>query len=242
MGTVKELLNIATSYLGVKESPPNSNNVTFNTWYYGHEVSGSAYPWCMCYVQFCCSKANVKLPLLTASCGALMNAAKSAGMWVTKNFQTGDLVIFDWSGKKTTTNHVGIVESVTSTGVVTIEGNTAVGNDSNGGEVMRRTRDSKFIVGAVRPVYDKEVETATKKEDELDMTIDEFISKLTDKQAYTLLTKAQNYAGTLSEPEWSKNEGHWAKAKNKGIVDGTRPEGNLKRDEFIAVMGRAGLL
>lgn len=238
MGTVKQTLDIARSQLGVKESPPNSNRVLYNTWFWGREVSGPDYPWCAAWVAWVCDKANVKLPVRTASCGALMNAAKNAKMWVTGNFQPGDLAIFDWSGAKTTTNHVGIVESVTSNGVVTIEGNTAVGNDSNGGEVMRRTRDNKFIIGAVRPIYDKEID----KEDVANMTIDEFINKLTDKQAYTLLTKAQNYAGTLSEPDWSKNEGHWAKAKNKGLVDGARPEGSLKRDEFIAVMGRAGLL
>lgn len=238
MGTVKQTLDIARSQLGIKESPPNSNKVMYNTWYYGREVSGSAYPWCAVWVAWVCDKAKVKLPVRTASCGALMNAAKSAGMWVTKNFQPGDLVIFDWSGTKTTTNHVGIVESVTSNGVVTIEGNTAVGNDSNGGEVMRRTRDNKFIVGAVRPVYDIEID----KEDVDNMTIDEFINKLTNKQAYTLLNKAQLYAGDLAEPDWSKNEGHWKRATDKGFVNGKSPEGLIKRDEFIVTLGRAGLL
>lgn len=244
MGTVKQTLDIARSQLGVKESPPNSNIVLYNDYYWGKGQYGSWAAWCVVFCVWCCDKSGVKLPTKTASCGEMMNAAKSKGMWVTSNFKPGDLTIFDFSGKKKTTEHIGIVESVTSTGVVTIEGNTSTGNNSNGGEVMRRTRANQYIIGAVRPVYDKETATTTttKKEDELDMTVDEFINKLTDKQAYTLLTKAQNYAGTLSEPEWSKNEGHWAKAKNKGLVDGTRPEGNLKRDEFIAVIGRAGLL
>ena len=41
MATVSELLEIARRQIGVKESPPNSNNVRYNTWYYGREVSGA---------------------------------------------------------------------------------------------------------------------------------------------------------------------------------------------------------
>ena len=35
MATVSELLDIARKQIGVKESPPKSNNVRYNTWYYG---------------------------------------------------------------------------------------------------------------------------------------------------------------------------------------------------------------
>lgn len=81
-----------------------------------------------------------------------------------------------------------------------------------------------------------------KKEDEIDMTVDEFVNELTDEQAYTLLRKANRYADTLPEPEWSKKEGHWERATEAGIVDGSSPERPMKRDEFIAVLGRNGLL
>lgn len=239
MGTVKQLLAVATSQLGIKEYPPNSNIVLYNDLYWGKGQYGSWAAWCAVFCWWCCEKANVKLPIRTASCGELMNAAKKAGMWVTKNFQPGDLTIFDWSGTKTTTNHVGIVESVIAGyGVITIEGNTSVGNDSNGGEVMRRTRENKFIVGAVRPVFEKEID----KEDVSNMTVDEFISKLTNKQAYTLLNKALVYMGEMQEPDWSTKEGHWQRATARGFVNGKQPESLIKRDEFIAVLGRAGLV
>ena len=52
--------------------------------------------------------------------------------------EPGDLVIFDWDGGLP--DHVGLVLKRTSSGVDTVEGNTGVGNDSDGGEVMRRTR------------------------------------------------------------------------------------------------------
>ena len=114
MATAKELLAVAVRQLNVREDPPGSNNVRYNTWYYGREVSGKAYPWCMAFVQWCFDQAGVKLPARTASCGTLMNAAKSFGIWVTEDFQPGDVAIYDFSGKQKTTEHCGIVEQVTN--------------------------------------------------------------------------------------------------------------------------------
>ena len=52
MATAEKVLSIAREELGTKESPANSNKVKYNTWYYGREVSGSAYPWCIAFVQW----------------------------------------------------------------------------------------------------------------------------------------------------------------------------------------------
>lgn len=79
------------------------------------------------------------------------------------------------------------------------------------------------------------------KEDD-DMDINKLLKEMTDEQAYNLLQKATRHANTLAEPDWSKQEGHWAKAKQRGLVDGTGPERPVKRDEFIAVLDRLGLL
>lgn len=157
MATVSELLDIARRQIGVKECPPNSNNVRYNTWYYGREVSGRAYPWCMVFVQWVFDQAKVKLPVRTASCGSLMRAAQSAGCWVTGNYRPGDVVIYDFPGGAAT-DHCGIVESVDGTYISAIEGNTSSASDADGGAVERRARKFAQIVGAVRPSYDKEVE------------------------------------------------------------------------------------
>lgn len=159
MSTAKELLTIARKQLGICENPPNSNNVRYNTWYYGREVMGSAYPWCMVFVQWVFAQAGVKLPVRTAGCGALMNAAKSAGCWVTTDFRPGDVVIYDFPGGAAT-DHCGIVETeLPDYGVQAVEGNTSQsGSQSNGGMVCRKNRPGKYIVGAVRPVFDTEKE------------------------------------------------------------------------------------
>lgn len=74
------------------------------------------------------------------------------------------------------------------------------------------------------------------------MDINTFISKLTNEQAYNLLKKAEVYMANLPEPDWSKEEGHWAAAKKNGVTDGSSPERYMKRDEVMAVLGRKGLL
>jgi len=236
MATANELLAVARKQLGICENPPSSNNVRYNTWYYGREVMGSAYPWCMVFVQWVFAQAGVKLPVRTASCGALMRAARAAGCWVTRDFQPGDVVIYDFLGGAAT-DHCGIVEmELPDYGVQAIEGNTSKsGSQSNGGMVCRKNRPRKYIVGAVRPQFDAE------KEDD-DMDINKLISQVTDQQAYDLLVKAQRYASTLPEPAWSQTEGHWQRAIETGLINGGSPEGLLKRDEFVAVLGRREML
>lgn len=49
---IPKILSIANGELGTKESPPNSNNVKYNTWFYGHHVSGKKYPWCCVFISY----------------------------------------------------------------------------------------------------------------------------------------------------------------------------------------------
>ena len=147
--TGRDVALLAATQVGISESPPNSNNVRYNTWYYGREVSGGSYPWCMVFVQWVFAQLGVALPQRTASCGALMRAAQMSGQWVTADYRPGDVVIYDFPGGAAT-DHCGIVESATDSGVVAIEGNTGSGSDADGGQVQRRSRAFSVIVGAVR--------------------------------------------------------------------------------------------
>ena len=154
MATVKDILAIARKELGTKESPANSNNVKYNTWFYGHAVRDTSainYPWCMVFVQWCFAQAGQTLPCKTASCSALLNFYRqNFPECVKAKPNVGDIVIY-------TFGHTGIVESVSSGEFTAIEGNTSVsGSQSNGGEVCRKTRPYRQIVGAVRPLYREE--------------------------------------------------------------------------------------
>jgi peptidoglycan hydrolase-like protein with peptidoglycan-binding domain len=74
------------------------------------------------------------------------------GSWVTSGYKPGDLLIFDFGSPGI--DHIGILEKVNPDGsLITVEGNTGVGNDANGGAVMRRTRYTKNVIGACRPAY-----------------------------------------------------------------------------------------
>lgn len=63
------------------------------------------------------------------------------------------------------------------------------------------------------------------------------ISKLTEKECYEILQKAQNYAATLAVPDWAKGELDAAKAG--GITDGTRPMQLIPRYQAAIMAGRA---
>lgn len=150
MATVNRLIELARGELGTRESPAGSNRVKYAGWY---GMNGQ--PWCVMFVMWVCAQAGAALPTRTASCTTLMRAAKAAGMWVHSGYRPGDVVIYDWGGDGVP-DHCGIVESVNNAQITAIEGNTAVGNDSNGGEVMRRIRSVKQILGAVRPFYEED--------------------------------------------------------------------------------------
>ena len=153
--TRSAVLQIAEWQLGVVEMPTNSNKVKYNTAYYGREVSGSAYPWCVTFVWWVFRQAGFSL-YKTASCTALVERYREAspGQIVRANYRAGDIVFFDFTGKRTKTEHVGIVESVAADGTLTtIEGNTGTLSDANGGAVMRRTRKPGLVTRGVRPSY-----------------------------------------------------------------------------------------
>lgn len=147
------VIQIARWQVGVVEAPANSNNVKYNTWYYGREVSGKSYPWCMTFVQWVFNEAGFNLSK-TASCSVLAAAYKKAGQWVTSGYKPGDIAMFDFDGKMDgETEHCGIVVEVGSNYIITIEGNTGTTNNSNGGSVMERKRSLSVVTGACRPMY-----------------------------------------------------------------------------------------
>ena len=221
--TAERVLDIARGELGTRESPANSNKVKYNTWYYGREVSGSAYPWCMAFVQWVFAQAGVPLPIKTASCGALMNAAKKSSQWATKDCRPGDVVIYDFPGGAAT-DHTGIIEKVLPTGVVAIEGNTSQsGSQSNGGMVCRKTRPYSQIVGVVRPKFEED--------DGMN------IGKLTDEEVLQLGRRLQAVMGR--QPVSPALAPELQEAKAKGITDGSSPGAFCTRAQAAVMTLRA---
>jgi hypothetical protein len=137
----------AAKHLGVTEDPRGSNRTSFGFWF---GVDGV--PWCNIFVSYC-FQIGAGYTLCDGMKGAGARPGKgcayvptteawlrATGLWVGRTEpQAGDIVIFNWDGGAP--DHIGIVEANLGSGQFqTIEGNTAVGNDSNGGQVMRRQR------------------------------------------------------------------------------------------------------
>lgn len=78
--------------------------------------------------------------------------------------------------------------------------------------------------------------------EEEEMDIEKLLTQLTPEMCYGILTEAMNYADTMLEPVWSRTDGHWAKATEKGIINGEGPERPMKRDEVVTILGRLNLL
>ena len=148
----------AQNQIGICEEPPGSNDVVFNTDYYGYEVSGDDYPWCCVFVWWCFNKSGNGAAFYNggkvAGCSAVYTWAQQDGLFITKNqAQFGDIVLFG-------TDHIELVVSVNPDGsVTTIGGNTSsdeAGSQSNGGCVALKTRytsGSFPITSFIHPEY-----------------------------------------------------------------------------------------
>jgi len=140
-------LEKAITYLGYKESPPESNNTLFGSWY------GVNYqPWCAIFCTYCDQLGGK--PTNSFARGSryayvpyIVSDArnKKNGLSVPDTPKPGDLVCYDW-GRDGTFDHVGFFENwagSSPSSFTAIEGNTSTSNNSNGGEVMRRSRDTR---------------------------------------------------------------------------------------------------
>ena len=193
MTTADQILQVARGELGYKESPAGSNRTKYGAWF---GLDGQ--PWCMMFIQwvFASEGAITLLPARTASCGAFMRASQAQGRWVTEGYRPGDIVIYNFPGNDALTDHCGIVEQLAGGGIMAIEGNTGAGNDADGGQVQRRVRSNKVILGAFRPDYDME-----EKEDE-DVVTYKYLKDIPEKFRPTIdqLMTAGIIQGDGSDP------------------------------------------
>ena len=149
MATASKVVSIAAGQVGYKEGRNNSNK-------YGAAYGMNNVSWCMEFIWWCMKQAGMDW-YKTASCTACYKHYASRA--VSRDaLRKGDIVFFDWDHSGDC-DHVGIVESVGSSRITTIEGNTSSGNagsQSNGDGVYRRYRTRSQIAKAIRPAYDAE--------------------------------------------------------------------------------------
>lgn len=137
----------AKGELGISEVPPNSNLQKYGEWFGWNGVA-----WCAQFVSWCYDKSGYPLGNIGFAKGFAGCQSAYAHFLKTKeittNPQEGDIVLFDWNGDHRY-DHVGIfVKWVDESKgkFESIEGNTSLTNDSNGGTVMLRTRNKSVAV------------------------------------------------------------------------------------------------
>lgn len=150
----------ARKWVGYKESPPATNRTLFGRWY---GADGQA--WCAMFVSYVLAHVGFKQVDPRSSrwayCPYIVRDARAGryGLHTILSMDAVDnalrrgvcvLALYDWD-RDGIADHVGFVADVT--GIDTfqaIEGNTAVGNDSNGGQVMLRKRNRAQVQTFVR--------------------------------------------------------------------------------------------
>lgn len=136
---MNKIIEIASAEIGMKENPPNSNKTKYGQWF---GLDGKA--WCGIFVSWCYNQAGIPLEPIGfthgyAGCQTAVEHYKHTNQ-ITDNPVEGDIVFFDWNGDHHF-DHTGIfVKKIDDDHFETIEGNTSLSNQSNGGEVMRRQR------------------------------------------------------------------------------------------------------
>lgn len=142
---MSKLIEIATNEIGVVEEP--INKVKYNDWIYNKPTSGSAYAWCGAFVSWCFDQAgiplgNIGLKRGFVGCPYAVERIAKWGKLVTIPTE-GCVVFYDWDGNGRF-DHTGIFVKDLGGGLFeAIEGNTSFKDNSNGGQVMRRS-DRKY--------------------------------------------------------------------------------------------------
>lgn len=148
----KRALAEARRWIGAREQPPGSNRTRFGVWFGLNGV-----PWCNIFVSYCFS-AGAGYTICRGFRGAGVTAKgcayvptteawlRATGLWLGRvEPEPGDIAIYNWDGGPP--DHIGIVESGDGGSFTAVEGNTSVGADSDGGEVMRRERTLDDVDG-----------------------------------------------------------------------------------------------
>lgn len=157
VSTRQRALAIARAEIGVKEHPASSNDGPRVRTY--QKVTGAyRQPWCASFTAWAYREAGQPLKgFNTAYVPSYVDSARARRNWLTvvsaMDARPGDFACFDW-GRDGVADHIGIVNTPPGRGVTftAVEGNTSLGNNSNGGQVMLRERTVSDVLVFVRVI------------------------------------------------------------------------------------------
>ena len=156
----------------VKEHPPNSNTGKEVRWFQSATTlaatDATGWPWCMAFRIRMLLEVGFEDPYRTASVGLRRDYFRKKGWIRMAQPRSGDEIYFDYDtltgpGKGDWPDHVGVfaaqtdvpqdllAEAIRRFGKLgegefwSVEGNTGIGNDSNGGQCMLRKRSIRMV-------------------------------------------------------------------------------------------------
>lgn len=142
---MSKIIEIAEKEIGYTELLSNKTK-------YGKWFGLDGVPWCGIFVSWVYAQAGQQLPPIGFTKG--FAGCQTAVAWFTRNRmltktpKPGDIVFFDFNGDKRY-DHTGIFVAKDKWDpgrFETIEGNTSMANQANGGSVMRRSRSFKQAI------------------------------------------------------------------------------------------------
>lgn len=155
MSDISKLNAAFHAEIGNIESPKGSNNIKYNTDYYGHAVSGDNYAWCCAFIWWVFRKCGLAGLFCngnkTAYCPFVVNWARTHNQWVTSGYQLGDILLYDWNGDGMA-DHIGWCAGTSGAYAKSIEGNSS-------DAVRMNSQPFSKIMGAYRPSYDSALST-----------------------------------------------------------------------------------
>ena len=96
MATAQNIIDCARKYIGVAEKP--NNNVLFNTAYYGREVNGAQYMWCLVFLWYVFRECNASTLFCggqkSALCQFALDYYRKNGQFHKTDPRPGDIVFF----------------------------------------------------------------------------------------------------------------------------------------------------
>lgn len=197
----------------VREDPPGSNANPYSA-----ALGRRPEPWCADFVSWCFLEAGAPLPAIDIPqgftyCPDAVRYARMAHQEVLPSAaMPGDVALFDW-GHDGVADHTGIVIGRGASELLTVEGNTAVGDDSNGGQVLERRRPFADVLCVWRP--DVHVATKARPTEEEDTMPAQFVIAPDGPEA-GLWTKVRVEAGGHLLRSWYRP---WIDVPD-GTVDG----------------------
>lgn len=192
MATAKDVMTVAIGEIGYMEYPANSNRTK-----YGKEYGADGVAWCCIWdwwifkhakasELFYDGKKTAYVPTLdTWGVSKKQTVSKASG-------QYGDIVIFDFNHNKSG-DHTGVIEKKNSDGsYTTIEGNTSMTSQDNGGKVMKRVRYQSDILRIIRPKYSGKSTSPSTSTTTSKINVDGLWGKDTTKKSQKMLGTVQD--------------------------------------------------